>query len=204
MSDLIRKLQMKPGHRALILNAPAGYSDLLAPLPEGVEPDDAVAGTYDWVHLFVRDSGELARLAPAAIGAVNPGGILWISYPKKSSGVETDLTRDHGWEPVLGAGLTPVSQVAVDDVWSALRFRPAGEVKTTRAATPGERPPIVPPDDFRRAMEENGVALEIFEKLAYTHRKEYVRWIEEAKKPETRARRIEKAVAMIAEGKKLS
>jgi hypothetical protein len=127
-SPLARKLQIKPGSRVLVLNAPAGFRDRLEPLPEGAELRSEPGEGYDVVHLFVSDSAELDRHAPAALGSAREGATLWISYPKRSSKVDTDLTRDVGWETVKGAGLRPVSQVSVDDTWSALRFRPAEQV----------------------------------------------------------------------------
>jgi hypothetical protein len=131
-SPLAAKLQIPPGSRLLVVNAPEGYLDRLQPLPEGVELVEVEEGAVDAVHLFVRDSAELDRAAPATLRAVKPDGLVWISYPKRASGVETDLTRDVGWETVKGEGLRPVRQVSVDDTWSALRFRPADQVSSTR------------------------------------------------------------------------
>jgi hypothetical protein len=127
-TPLARKLQVRPGNRVLILNAPIGYRDRLIPLPEGAELADEPGGDFDVVHLFAHDSAELDRRAPEAMASVKEGGVLWFSYPKRGSQVDTDLTRDLGWETVKGAGLRPVSQVSIDDVWSALRFRPAEQV----------------------------------------------------------------------------
>ena len=62
-----------------------------------------------------------------AIAAVDAGAVTWVAYPKKTSGVPTDLTRDRGWEAVTG-DIDAVSQVAVDDTWSALRFKSVAEV----------------------------------------------------------------------------
>ena len=129
-SPLVKKLHLKPGHRALVLNAPPGYLARLSPLPERTEVATAAKGTYDFVHLFVANRAELATLGPRALRAVRPRGVLWIAYPKKTAGVKTDLTRDNGWEAVTGAGWAGVSLVAIDDTWSALRFRPAEEVGT--------------------------------------------------------------------------
>ena len=127
-SSLIKKLRIQAGQRALILNPPAGYVESLGDLPEGVKLADRPEGPFDFVHLFVRDSNELGNLAPAAIAAVAYDGLLWISYPKRSSKVETDLSRDVLWELMMETGLRPVTQVSIDDVWSALRFRPAEKV----------------------------------------------------------------------------
>jgi hypothetical protein len=128
VSPLARKLLIKPGHRVLALNAPEHYGGLLSPLPEGVqiseEPDE---GAFDVVHAFASNQAELERLAPAALQSVKPGGIVWLSYPKRASKVQTDITRDIGWDVVEEAGWQPVTQISVDDVWSALRYRPASE-----------------------------------------------------------------------------
>jgi hypothetical protein len=89
----------------------------------------------DVVLLFARDSRALAREAPRAIAALAPEAALWIAYPKLSSGVKTDLTRDRGWEPLARAGFAVVSLVAIDATWSALRWkRDAGGALTAERA----------------------------------------------------------------------
>ena len=65
---------------------------------------------------------------PTALDAVVFDGLLWVSYPKGSSGVETDLNRDILWEKLLSKGIRPVTQVSIDKVWSAIRFRPTDQV----------------------------------------------------------------------------
>jgi hypothetical protein len=125
---LVKKLRIQSGQRVLILNPPPGYLDALGDLPEGVEVTQESEGAFDFVHLFVKNVAELERLGPTAVETVKYDGLLWISYPKRSSKVETDLTRDVGWEVVAEAGLRPVTQVSVDETWSALRFRPIQRV----------------------------------------------------------------------------
>ena len=123
-TPLSKKLRIQPGQRILILNAPDGCLEELEPLPDDVELKDSADGKFDFVHLFARNSAELERLGPVAIEVVKYDGVLWLSYPKRSSKVETDLTRDKGWDIVTGAGLRPVTQISVNDIWSALRWRP--------------------------------------------------------------------------------
>jgi hypothetical protein len=124
--ELIKKYNLKPGGQILVLNAPAGFVARLADLPAGVVMlDTAVSHTCDLVQLFVQDSQELARYFDTAVAALKPGGALWIAYPKKSAGIETDLTRDEGWQQVYAANLEGVSMIAIDDTWSAVRFAPA-------------------------------------------------------------------------------
>jgi hypothetical protein len=129
-SPLVKKLKIQPGQRLLVLNAPPGYLDSLGDLPEGTEVSQLSEGRYDFVHVFVKNSNELARLSPGAVAAVVRDGLLWVSYPKGSSKVETDLNRDVLWELMSGTGYRPVAQVSIDEVWSALRFRPAELVGT--------------------------------------------------------------------------
>lgn len=127
-SSLIKRLRIQSGQRMLILNAPPGYAEALGDLPEGAEVWGVPEGDFDFVHLFVKDSSEFASLGLLAIEAVRYDGLLWISYPKRSSKVEKDLSRDVMWELVADTGLRPVAQVSIDPVWSALRFRPSDEV----------------------------------------------------------------------------
>ena len=110
------------------MNAPPGYMDELGDLPNGVKVINEPEGTFDFVHLFVKNVAELESLGPAAIEAVEYDGLLWMSYPKRSSKVETDITRDVGWDLMAQARLRPVTQVSINEVWSALRFRPLERV----------------------------------------------------------------------------
>jgi hypothetical protein len=128
MNPLVKKLGLKTGHRALLVNPPPGYRDRLDPLPDGVDLTEDVDGTFDFAQVFVRSSEDLDGHLPAVIGAIKPEGLLWISYPKGGSRAGTNLNRDILWARVEPSGWTGVSLVAVDDVWSAMRFRPAERV----------------------------------------------------------------------------
>ncbi|HEY7127213.1 MAG TPA: hypothetical protein VH590_21355 [Ktedonobacterales bacterium] len=126
-TTLPKKLLIKPGYRVLLLNAPAGYRDILGAL-EGVEVSGAAEGAFDLVQVFARMQADVERLAPGALAATKPGGILWWTYPKKTGKITSDLTRDHGWQALAERNYQPVTQIAIDETWSALRFRPTAEV----------------------------------------------------------------------------
>ena len=121
---LIKKLGIKPKQRLLILNAPEGYLDRLKPLPEGIELAAMPDGAFDWVHLFVTNKAELEQHFLTASQTLKPDGLLWISYPKRSAKVATDLTRDEGWVVVNEGGWAGVAMVSINEVWSAVRFKP--------------------------------------------------------------------------------
>lgn len=127
-TSLSKKLGMKPGQTMLILNAPEGYIALLAPLPEHAEVQTKPTGTYDFVQVFVHNKAELHRNAPVAMQALKSGGLLWMTYPKKTSAIKSDISRDILWEELRDTGMRPVTMIAIDETWSALRFRPTSEV----------------------------------------------------------------------------
>jgi len=129
-APLAKKLLVRPGSRLLVLNAPDGYLVALALLPDGasVTETPAKAG-FDVVQLFARNQAELASLAPTALAALKRGGVLWGCYPKGSSKVQTDLTRDHGWDAFTNAGWEVVSAISIDATWSGSRFRHRDEAR---------------------------------------------------------------------------
>ena len=132
-TPLIKKLGIKPNQRVLILNAPEGYAEQLnAILPVDVElvTSPTTADNFDVVLQYVRNQAEVEKDVPKAIELVKTGGLLWISYPKQSSKVPTDINRDILWKIFPDSAWRPVTQISIDDVWSALRFRPKSEVGT--------------------------------------------------------------------------
>jgi hypothetical protein len=127
-SPVARKLGLNPGMRALIVAAPPGYLQLLAPLPDGVIVSANADGMHPFVQVFAKRLSELSKLAQRLSKHAAPNALVWISYPKKTSKTGGDLNRDLIRERMSGVGWQAVSIVAIDEVWSALRFRPAGEV----------------------------------------------------------------------------
>ena len=77
-----------------------------------------------FAHLFVKDRAELDQFIDQVLQVIEYDALLWISYPKGGSGVETDLNRDKLWAAMTEKGIRPVTQVSIDKVWSAVRFRP--------------------------------------------------------------------------------
>lgn len=122
-NPLIRKLLIKPNAKWLLTNAPAGFAESLAPLPDGASLTTLAAGSFDGVILFVRTKGDLAGRIGAGVMAIAPGAPLWIAYPKGTSGIQTDLTRDKGFEPAREAGLRRMMLISIDETWSGVRFK---------------------------------------------------------------------------------
>ncbi len=122
-TPLPRKLAIREGSRVAVLGAPEGFVPRgLGPLPSGVDVRTRARGPLDVILLFVRRRAELERRFAALARALDPTGGLWIAYPKKASGVPTDLTFETVQRAGLKAGLVDNKSCAVDDVWTALRF----------------------------------------------------------------------------------
>jgi len=129
VNPIAKKLGIKTGMRAVVISAPSGYLESLSPLPEGVAVADVAGGQHQFIQLFAKRKAEITKAAPALLKRAAPGALFWITYPKKTSGVESDLSREAVWGAMTGTGWRPVSQIAIDEVWSALRFRPAEDVR---------------------------------------------------------------------------
>ena len=132
-APLASKLKLKSGQRASLLNAPRGYRGALGRIPPGVTFRAYPDGTYDWIQVFAKNSAELGRLAPRAVRALRPDGILWVSFPKGTSPLQSDLTRDDGWEPLRRLDLKWVTLVSVNETWSAFAVRPYKEGETRQS-----------------------------------------------------------------------
>jgi hypothetical protein len=106
----------------LILEAPKGYAKTLGALPKDVAVAKAPKPGLEFIHLFTTQRSDLERRFGALQKALAPAGMLWVSWPKKASGVPTDITEDVVREVALARGLVDVKVCAVDDVWSGLKL----------------------------------------------------------------------------------
>ena len=120
--SLVEKLGIKPSTRIAILDAPRGYRATLGKLPPGVRVVTSARATLSFIHLFVVSRAILEKQIARLLSALTPAGALWISWPKKSSGVETDITEDVVRAVALPTGLVDVKVAAIDDVWSGLKL----------------------------------------------------------------------------------
>ncbi len=127
-SSLSKKLLLKPGMCAAVLNAPPGYVDRLRPLPDGASIAEAMSPDVDLALLFVRSAEEARRLVPQVAASLPTDRLFWVAYMKGGARAGTDLNRDILWELVSEYGFAGVSMVAIDETWAAMRFRPADKV----------------------------------------------------------------------------
>lgn len=121
-TPLVKKLGIKEGFRVALVGAPRGFRDELLDLPGGVSFVTSVQGQLDLVLFFATTRSELTRNFSQLAAKLKPAGMLWIAWPKKASGVATDLSDGVVRETGLDAGLVDVKVCAVNDIWSGLKF----------------------------------------------------------------------------------
>jgi hypothetical protein len=119
-TPLARKLGIREGSRVLIVAPPDGFS--LGSLPPGTETVTAVRGRPDVTLLFVRTLAELRRRFPTLVRTLEPGGRLWVAWPKKVSGLQTDVSFDLVQGLGLDAGLVDNKSASIDDAYQGLQF----------------------------------------------------------------------------------
>jgi len=214
MNLLAKKLQIKPGKHWLLFNAPSNYLTLLEPLPDGATVSYEAKGNFDGAQVFVKNSHELAENLKVVMPVLRPDTILWIIYPKKSSGIESDLEMMKSWDEMGKYGYGGVAAAAVDDTWTALRFRPKEQTKTSDTCNEEIRQNeysrwvdvdnriVRLPDEIKLVLEKQPQALANYEKLSYSNRKEYVLWVLTAKQEKTNEERLVKMVEKLVAGKK--
>lgn len=213
-SKLAKKLQIKPAYRVLLVNAPANYAELLGPLPREARLFTSAEGYFDVVQLFVLNSKELQRHLVWLQDHLRPDTILWISYPKKSSGLESDLDMMQSWEETAKYGLSGVAAAAINETWTALRFRPTGQIKKSEVCNSEieknalgqyidvKNRVVTLPSELHSAIQVQPAALDFYQSLSYTNKKEYVSWVLTAKQEKTKTERIQKTVEKLLAGKK--
>lgn len=204
------KLRIKAGNRLRTLHVPADFEKSLAPLPEGVTLSDS-SKRFDQVHWFVNNRAELEKECSKLMKQLKPGVIVWIYYPKGSSKIQTDLTRDKGWDCLMAEEdkLAWLNLISFNETWSAFGFRVKTEADKKKEAKPKQEREIFKwadsatktitlPADLEKAFKKHKKEAAYFHSLAFSHKREYIEWIVTAKKEETRAKRIEGTVERLA------
>ena len=196
------KLRIKPRDVLLILNAPADFKKGLQDLPAGVRIIDS-GKDYNQVHWFVFNQAQLQKELSKVMKLVRPEVIVWVYYPKGTSGIQSDLTRDKGWDCLMKEGdkLAWISLISFDDTWSVFGLRAKTEADKKKEAKPAPEREIFKwvnaatkevklPDDLAAALKKNKKQSDFFNTLSFTNKKEYIEWIVTAKQEKTRDERV--------------
>lgn len=205
------KLKIKAGNTLLTINAPAGFKKELGQLPDGV----TITGSgkqYQQVHWFVLDRAQMEKELSKVMKLLKEEVIVWVYYPKGTSKIQTDLTRDKGWDCLLAEDdkLTWISLVSFNDTWSVFGFRPKTTADKKKETNKQPREifnwvdPVTKevklPDELAAAFKKNKTAAGFFNGLSFTNKKEYIEWIVTAKRAETKTDRIAGTIERLGKG----
>ena len=199
-----QKLRIKEGFSLLTIHAPADFQKQLQPLPDDVKIS-ATAKKFNQVHWFVQNKAQMEKELDTVLGLIKEEVICWVYYPKGTSKMQTDLTRDKGWDSLLNhSELTWISLISFDETWSVFRFRQKTEADKKKEAKPKVREifdyidaktkTVRLPDDLAAILKKNKKQEAFFNTLSFTNRKEYIEWIVTAKREETRIQRIKETI----------
>jgi hypothetical protein len=131
VDQVLQKLRLKDQKPVLVLNAPAEFKGIMAEMPS--RPETSIDGVYPFIILFARDLAETRKYAKSVIDAIAEDGYLWICYPKGSTKkFRSDSNRMKVLEVFGPFDFEGVTQIAVDDDWSALRIKPVHAIKTMK------------------------------------------------------------------------
>jgi hypothetical protein len=210
-TSLADKLKIKEGFSLLPIHAPANFKKQLGALPAKVkivsEKED-----FDQVHWFVLDRAQLEKELNSVLKLVKGNVLLWIYYPKGTSKIQTDLTRDKGWDNLLRHDLHWISLISFDETWSTFACRQKNEADKKKEAQPKVREifdyidPVKKtvriPDELAAAFKKDKKSEKNFNALSYSCKKEYVEWIVTAKRAETKEARVKGTLERLAKGMK--
>lgn len=209
--ELLKKLNYQEGDTILVLNAPEEYLERLAGLAVDTSPEK---DTYSFIQVFLYKKKRIPDHFEEGVKNLKKGGKLWFCYAKMGSELKSDITRGNGWDAADIHDFVAVRQVAIDNTWSALRFKPAEDVKNMQqqnAQTEINKDNAVIgkdvdprqleiPDVLHKALNENPFCKEFYNSLSYTNRKEYANWIASAKGAETQKKRLKEAIEKLKAG----
>ena len=195
-----QKLKIKENFNLLTINAPADFRKNIGELPKGVKISND-SKNFNQVHWFVMNKAQMDKELTKILKLIKDDVILWIYYPKGTSKLQTDLTRDKGWDNLLKHDeLGWISLISFDDTWSTFGSRLKTEADKKREEKPRERPifdyvdpktkSVRLPDDLSAVLRKNKRQEDFFNTLSFTNKKEYIEWIITAKREETRAERV--------------
>lgn len=207
--SILEKLQLKDEKSLLIQGLPSTIEKQFVKLSfaKNVTPLLKIK-KIDFALVFAISKNQLRDILKDVLPALNENAKLWISYPKLTSKIVSDLSRDCNWECVAQLGYEGVRMISLDPVWCAMRFKKAEQVKHIIEEVAqleyinAEAKIITAPLELEKLFAENGKAKEFFESLSFTNKKEYVVWITGAKKEETRIARLEATIEKLNNGRK--
>jgi Bacteriocin-protection, YdeI or OmpD-Associated len=218
IQSLPEKLQLKDEKNLLIQGLPSSVEKQFIKFSFAKNVTPLLRSRrIDFALVFAVSQKQLRDILRDVVPAMHPEAKLWVAYPKISSKIASDLCKECNWDFVCQYGYKNSDSVTLDHVWNAVQFKKQeGELLTTSEDEDGEMEVVTVravnvtnraveiPGELKTALSKNKQAAAYYESLPFSHKREYVQWISEAKKGETKTRRAEKTLEMLSAGKRLA
>jgi hypothetical protein len=212
LQTVLEKLQMKDEKNLLIQGLPSSIEKqfLKVSFAKSVTPL-LKTRKIEFALVFAISKKQLSDILSDVVPALHPDAKLWVAYPKLTSKIASDLSRDSNWEVTTENGFEGVSQIALDNVWTAIRFRKVVVTAPSKLNYSVENPvegvdyqarTVTVPEEMQLMFKKNKSAGVFFDTLSFTNQREYVEWVIGAKKEETQVRRLDEVLEKLITGKK--
>jgi hypothetical protein len=214
LQNVLEKLQLKDEKNLLIQGLPSSVEKQFSKLSFAKNVTPLLKSRkIDFALVFAISQKQLKGILADVLPALQINAKLWIAYPKLTSKIASDLSRDANWDCITDKGYETVRSIALDNVWTALRFKKPdtaensakGESFSTANPAAGidyDKRTVETPDELKKLLNKNKEALTTYEALSFSHKREFVEWILSAKKEETKTKRLHTTIEKLAEGKK--
>jgi Bacteriocin-protection, YdeI or OmpD-Associated len=211
--NILEKLQLKDEKNLLIQGLPSSVEKQFAKLSYNKNLTPLLkARKVDFALIFAINQLQLNNILKEVFSALHPACKLWIAYPKPTSKIVSDLNRDASWEILSDNEFEAIRQVTLDHVWTAMRFTKLDQIPNKERSFAEFKVSNIKVDDFEKRLialpieldkmfSHNEEAREFFTSLSIINQKEYLSWIQGAKKEETKQKRLEATLEKLMAGK---
>jgi len=210
--SLLEKLQLKEEKNLLLQGLPLSIEKqfLKFSFSKNVTPLLKIK-KVDFALIFAFSQKQLKEILKEVVPALHADSKFWIAYPKASSKIASDLSRETSWDFIAAYGYETVRLVAVDNLWSAARFKKPDPNKQIKGSFSSENPApgvdyetrtVETPAALQKLLDKNKNAAVFFESLSFSHKREYVEWIISAKREDTKSKRLDVTMEKLTAQKK--
>ncbi len=221
-TSLFEDLELKDERSLLIQGLPSSIEKQFVKLSYAKNVTPLLKSRkIDFALIFAVNQNQLNNILREVFSALHSNSKVWIAYPKQTSKIVSDLNRQCSWDLLIQSGFENINQVSIDNVWNAIRFKKTEvaalplpvkngssvssveviEVSTVTASVEFEKNLVVPPAELEKMFKKHKEARDFFTTLSVAHQNEYVSYIEDSKKGETKQRRLESVVEKLTSRK---
>ena len=221
-TSLFEDLELKDERSLLIQGLPSSIEKVFVKLSYAKNVTPLLKSRkIDFALIFAVNQNQLNNILREVFSALHSNSKVWIAYPKQTSKIVSDLNRQCSWDLLIQSGFENINQVSIDNVWNAIRFKKTEvaalplpvkngssvssveviEVSTVTASVEFEKNLVVPPAELEKMFKKHKEARDFFTTLSVAHQNEYVSYIEDSKKGETKQRRLESVVEKLTSRK---